>query len=194
MRRRCSAPENVPDSTPFPQGASGVHRGHVCARGMIVHRLEPPDVRSGQVAKARMFVVNSLAARAQSVAEIEAKLGARVIPRDVADEVVAEALRLGYLDDAELAGQLARGFRARGYGRRRAAQALRRRGVSSTTEAEAALAGVYAKADEASLADAALGPRPVADAKEQRRAVAFLVRRGFPTGVAWQVVGARRRR
>ena len=154
---------------------------------------EPPDVRSGQVAKARTFVVSSLAARAQSVAEIEVKLGAREIPRDVADEVVAEALRLGYLDDAELAGQLARGFRARGYGRRRAAQALRRRGVAST-EAEAALAGVFAEADEAALADAALGTRPVADAKEQRRAVAFLVRRGFSTGVAWQVVGARSRR
>ena len=154
---------------------------------------EPPDVRSGQVVKARTFIVNSLAARAQSVAEIEAKLAAREIPRDVADEVVAEALRLGYLDDAELAGQLVRGFRARGYGRRRAAQALRRRGVSSA-EAEAALAGVFAEADEASLADAALGSRPVADAKEQRRAVAFLVRRGFSTGVAWQVVGARSRR
>jgi regulatory protein len=153
---------------------------------------EPHDVRSGQVAKARTFVVNSLAARAQSVAEIEAKLASREIPPDVAEEVVAEAVRLGYLDDAELAGQLARGFRSRGYGRRRAAQALRRRRVSREA-AEAALADVFAGADEAALAEAALGSRPVADAADQRRAVAFLARRGFSAGVAWQVVGARSR-
>ena len=153
---------------------------------------EPPDVRSGQVAKARTFAVISLGARAQSVAEIEAKLAARGIPLDVATEVVAEAVRLGYLDDAELAGQLARGFRARGYGRHRAAQALRRRLVPDAA-ADAALADVFADTDEASLADAALASRPVADAAEQRRAVAFLVRRGFSAAVAWQVVGARKR-
>jgi regulatory protein len=154
---------------------------------------EPQDVRDGQVATARTFVVNSLAARAQSVAEIEAKLAARDVPPDVADEVVAEAVRLRYLDDAELAGQLARGFRARRYGPRRAAQALRRRGVAPEA-AETALADVFGGADEASLAEAALGSRPVRDASEQRRAVAFLVRRGFSTGVAWQVVGVRSRR
>lgn len=141
---------------------------------------------------ARTFAVNSLGARAQSVAEIEAKLAARGIPPDVAAEVVAEAVRLGYLDDAELAGQLARGFRARGYGRRRAAQALRRRRVPDAA-ADAALADVFADTDEVSLADAALASRPVADAAEQRRAVAFLVRRGFSAAVAWQVVGARKR-
>jgi SOS response regulatory protein OraA/RecX len=62
------------------------------------------------------------------------------------------------------------------------------------TAAAAALADVFADADETSLADAALGSRPVAHAAEQRRAVAFLVRRGFSAGVAWQVVGARSRR
>jgi SOS response regulatory protein OraA/RecX len=66
------------------------------------------------------FVVDSLAARAQSVAEIEAKLAVRAVPADVAADVVAEASRLGYLNDAELAAQLSRGYRARGYGSRRA--------------------------------------------------------------------------
>ena len=76
---------------------------------------------------ARAFVVNSLAARAQSVGEIARKLAARGVPSDIAETVIGEAARLGYLDDTELAGQLARGFRARGYGRRRAATAMRRR-------------------------------------------------------------------
>ena len=132
-------------------------------------------------------MVNSLAARAQSVAEIETKLAARGIPEDVAGAVIDEARSLGYLDDAELAGQLARGFLGRGYGRRRAAAALRRRGLTAA-DADIALDEAYGEIDDVALAAGALGRRPVRDAKEQRRAVAFLVRRGFSSAVAWQVV------
>ena len=135
------------------------------------------------------FVVNSLAAKAQSVTEIEAKLAARGVTAEIAARLVANARRLGYLDDAELAGQLARGFRARGYGRRRAAQALRRRGL--TAVAEAALDAAYGDIDETALAVAALGTRVMSDAAAQRRAVAFLVRRGFTSSTAWRVVKGR---
>jgi len=135
----------------------------------------------------RVFVVNSLAAKAQSVAEIEGKLAARGVPPGVSAKVVEEAVRLGYLDDAGLAGQLARGFRIRRYGRRRAAQALRRRGLAPEL-AEAALEQAYGDADEVELARAALGSRPVGHHAEQRRAVAFLARRGFSSAAAWQAV------
>ena len=137
------------------------------------------------------FVVNSLAAKAQSVAEIEAKLAARGVAAELAAAVVANARRLGYLDDSELAGQLARGFRARGYGRRRAAHALHRRGL--TAVAETALDAAYGEVDEAALAAAALGTRVVSDAAAQRRAAAFLVRRGFTSATAWTVVKERSR-
>ena len=140
-----------------------------------------------------MFVVNSLAARAQSVAEIQAKLAARGVPADVAAAVVGEASRLGYLDDAELAGQLARGHRARGYGRRRAERELRRRGLGEADKA-AALEAAYGDVDEIVLARAALGSRTTGDPKTERRAVAFLVRRGFSAGAAWAVVRERRDR
>lgn len=140
-----------------------------------------------------MFVVNSLAARAQSVAEIQAKLAARGVPADVAAAVVGEASRLGYLDDAELAGQLARGHRARGYGRRRAERELRRRGLDEADTA-AALEAAYGDVDEIVLARAALGSRTTGDPKTERRAVAFLVRRGFSAGAAWAVVRERRDR
>lgn len=137
----------------------------------------------------RAFLVNSLAAKAQSVAEMRGKLVARgVEPADV-EALLDEAATLGYLDDAELAGQLARGFRSRGYGRRRAATTLRRRGIGGA-EAEAALAAAYTD-DEAELAALALGARPVDDDAARRRAVAFLVRRGFSSGIAWQVVRRR---
>ena len=137
--------------------------------------------------RAATFVVHSLAAKAQSVAEIEAKLASRGVAPDEAAAAVAEALRLGYLDDAELAGQLARGFVARGYGRRRAAAALRRRGLPRML-AEVALESAYGSSDEVALARRALGSRSVGDDASRRRAVAFLRRRGFSGGAAWESV------
>jgi regulatory protein len=136
---------------------------------------------------ARTFVCNSLAAKAQSVAEIEAKLAARGVPPDEAATAVAQAEHLGYLDDAELAGQLARGLRSRGYGRRRAARTLRQRRLPDVLAA-AALRDVYGTADEDALALSALGARAVHDDASRRRAVSFLMRRGFSPGVAWRAV------
>jgi len=138
-------------------------------------------------ARARLFVVRSLAVRMQSVAEIERKLAARDVPPDVAREAIERVAGFGYLDDASLAGQLARGMLARGYGRRRAAQKLRARGLSAHT-AERALAETYDSGDELELARQALGRRSVADDAARRRAVAFLARRGFSASAAWKAV------
>jgi regulatory protein len=132
-------------------------------------------------------VCNSLAAKAQSSAEIEAKLAARGVGQDEAAAAISEATRLGYLDDAELAGQLARGLRSRGYGRRRAAQTLRRRRLPSEL-AVAALEDAYGDVDEEALARSALGARTVEDDTARRRAASFLVRRGFSAGAAWRAV------
>jgi regulatory protein len=140
--------------------------------------------------RATAFVVNSLAAKAQSVAEIEAKLARRGVPEADAATVIDEARRLGYLDDDELAGQLARGFVARGYGRRRAAAALRRRGLALGV-ADAALDAAYDDADEVELARRALGRRPTADDGDRRRAAAFLARRGFTSAAAWGAIRSR---
>ena len=129
----------------------------------------------------------SLAAKAQSTAEIEAKLAARGVRAEAAAATIAEALRLGFLDDAALAGQLVRGFRDRGYGRRRAAQTLRRRGIPELL-AVRAIDDAYRDGDESELARRALRERPVHDAPAQRRAAAFLVRRGFSASAAWSAV------
>jgi len=134
-----------------------------------------------------VFVCNSLAAKAQSVAEIEAKLAARGVAADEAAAAIDEALRLGYLDDAELAGQLARGLQARGFGRRRAAQTLRRRLVPEGV-AVAALEEAFGDVDEAALAVRALGRRAVDDEAASLRAASFLVRRGFSSSAAWGAV------
>jgi regulatory protein len=144
-----------------------------------------------RLADARTFVVNSLAARAQSVAEIRGKLARRGLSEDDAAAVIAQAASLGYLDDGELAAQLARGHRARGYGRRRAERELRRRGLGDDDTATA-LEAAYGDADEVALARAALGSRPTTGPQAERRAVAVLVRRGFSAGAAWSVVRERR--
>ena len=144
-----------------------------------------------RIADARTFVVDSLAARAQSVAEIRDKLALRGLSDADAAAVIAQAASFGYLDDAELAAQLARGHRARGYGRRRAERDLRRRGLGDVERAAALDAG-YGDTDEVALARAALGARPTADPKAERRAVAFLLRRGFSPGAARSVVRERR--
>jgi regulatory protein len=134
-----------------------------------------------------VFVCNSLAAKAQSVAEIEAKLAARGVAADEAAAAIDEALRLGYLDDAELAGQLARGLEARGYGRRRATTTLRRRGLPGAV-ASTAVEEAFGDFDEDALAIRALGRRAVDDDRARRRAAAFLLRRGFSPGAAWRTV------
>lgn len=137
--------------------------------------------------RARLFVVRSLAARAQSAAEIEKKLAAREVPPGIARETIERVTEYGYIDDASLAGQLARGMRARGYGRRRAAQKLRARGLAGDLT-EAALDEEFGDRDETELARDALGRRSVANDADRRRAVAFLARRGFSPGAAWKAV------
>jgi regulatory protein len=138
---------------------------------------------------ATTFVVNSLAVKAQSVAEIETKLARRGVSEQDAAAVVDEARRLGFLDDAALAGYLARGFVERGYGRRRAAATLRRRRLDPGAAA-AALDAAFGTTDEVELARRALGRRPTADEADRRRAAAFLARRGFSSAAAWAAIRA----
>jgi SOS response regulatory protein OraA/RecX len=79
---------------------------------------------------------------------------------------------------------------ARGYGRRRAEQKLRARGLSGAVAA-AALAETYRDGEnEDALARAALGRRGVATDADRRRAIAYLARRGFSARAAWKAVEA----
>ena len=137
--------------------------------------------------RARLFVVRSLAVKMQSAAEIEKKLAARDVPPEVARKAIERVTGYGYIDDASLAGQLARGMQARGYGRRRAEQKLRTRGLPRAL-ADTALDEAYGGRNEVTLAREALGRRAVVDDADRRRAVAFLARRGFSAGAAWKAV------
>ena len=133
----------------------------------------------------------------------EHELRQRLIAKEFAPPAVDEALdrvrAWGLLDDAEFAAEWVRGRRRR-RGRSRGAleRELRDKGV-----AEGHIANAVADIDESDerrqateLARARLGRRPAAALSgpeaqgERRRLVAFLARRGYPTGLAMSVVDA----
>ena len=66
-----------------------------------------------------------------------------------------------------------------------------RRRLLDPAVVETAIDDAYADADEAALALDALGSRVLNDAGDHRRAVAFLLRRGFSPEAAWRAVRAR---
>ena len=159
--------------------------------GATVSPEEQARIETGLArARSRAFVVRSLAVRAQSIAELERKLAERSIPPAIAKEAIELARGYGYLDDGALAGQLARGMRERGYGRRRAERSLRLRGIPDEL-AVTALDESFDRTGEQDDALRALGRRTVGDSdSDRRRAAAFLIRRGFSAGAAWAVVRA----
>ncbi|MEH6818530.1 MAG: regulatory protein RecX [Dietzia psychralcaliphila] len=133
----------------------------------------------------------------------EHELRERLLTKDHAPAAVDEALERvriwGLVDDAEFAAEWVRGRRRR-RGRSRGAleRELREKGV-----AEFHIAGAVSDIDEtddreqaAELVRARLARRPVDSGRgadlqgERRRLVAFLARRGYPTGLAMTVVNA----
>ncbi|HWH33684.1 MAG TPA: regulatory protein RecX [Egibacteraceae bacterium] len=153
----------------------------------------PQVTAEGEAGKALAFLLRSTSARPQTEAELRAKLRAREVPDEVADEALAKARALGAVDDRAFAFAWVedRG-RVRGYGASRLRQELRRRLVPDAILDEA-LASLEDRDEE----DAALelarrrAQRMPADLPPEtvaRRVMGFLVRRGYPPGVAQRAV------
>ena len=140
---------------------------------------------------ARLAAGDLLSRRAWTRHELAARLVRRGAPRAVADEVVADLVGRGYVDDAAVARHWVQTRAARGYGAARLRAELRARGGPTA------------------LTDAALGSLEGGDQLEQARAVArrrlpalrrgtrervaarlrdHLLRRGYPTSVVARVV------
>lgn len=133
----------------------------------------------------------------------EHELRERLLSKEHEPRAVDEALERiriwGLIDDADFASEWVRGRRRR-RGRSRGAleRELREKGVAETHIA-GAVAGIEESDDRKQAAElvrgrlarkpAAIGPG--ADIQgEKRRLVAFLARRGYPTGLAMSVVNA----
>jgi regulatory protein len=142
-----------------------------------------------EVGRALAFLLRSTEVRPQTEAELRARLRAREVPDQAADEALERARKLRAVDDAAFARAWVqdRG-RVRGYGVSRLKQELRRRQVPEPLIEQAL--GALADRDEAVAAlelarrraqrmPATLPPETVA-----RRVAGFLVRRGYGPGVA----------
>lgn len=153
---------------------------------------DPAATRRTGVAAQVAFVLRSTQQRPQSEAEVRAKLRARAVDDDDADQVLARAKELGAVDDDAFArAWVADRGQARGYGGARLRQELRRRLVP-----EALIAGALAvldQRDDEAVATAlakeryARLPARLEPAAVARRLAAALVRRGYPPGLAQRV-------
>ncbi len=141
---------------------------------------------------AMAFLTRSTAQRPLTVAEARDKLQGKGHDTDVVDAVVARAVAVGMLDDAAFAAAWVndRGVN-RGYGRSRLVRELRRRQVPDVVidDALQQLDGHDEEAQATDLAEARARrmPATLEPEKVASRLVGFLVRRGYPSGVAHRV-------
>lgn len=139
---------------------------------------------------AKLFCMRSLNWKLQSRSQLYKKLMLREIPEQIANRALDRMVELDLLDDAQVAGSVARGFQDRGYGRRRAQQKMREIGIADEIQ-EVELEKVFPQRDDASdeleRAIAALGNR-YKTRDDSQRAFGFLVRRGFSIGSASKAV------
>lgn len=151
--------------------------------------LDPPgDPES----VARAICLHQLDQRARTRSELAATLQRRGVPDDAARSVLDRFTDIGLIDDGALAASFAMAVhRERGLAGRAVAMKLRRRGIE-----EATLQAAVGQIDAESEADAARllvarrrkslqGLEPQAQA---RRLVGLLARRGYPPGLAYQIV------
>ncbi|GAB3145704.1 hypothetical protein GCM10027058_02410 [Microbacterium neimengense] len=147
-----------------------------------------PDADGGEAVQAASdALLRKLRSRSLSEREARTFLAQRDLSRDAVEEIVADFLRLSYLDDAALAEQLVHvGVSRKGEGRVAIAQAMARRGVPRDV-ADAALDAVGDDDAERALEFArrkatSIGGRD--DDAALRRLVGQLARRGYPSSVA----------
>lgn len=143
---------------------------------------------------ARAICLRQLDRRARTRAELATALIRRGIPVEVAGRVLDRFTEVGLVDDAALAdGYALAQHRERGLAGRAVATKLRQRGVAEEAVQEA-LAGIDADSERATAQRlverklrAMAGVEPAAAA---RRLVGMLARKGYPPGVAHDVVRA----
>ena len=137
--------------------------------------------------------------RPRSEHELRQRLSEKEFAADAVDEAVDRLRVWGLVDDAEFAAEWVRGRRnRRGKSRGALERELRGKGIAEGHIADA-VSGIDTTDDweqARSLVRARLARRPDAALRgdavtgERRRLVAFLARRGYPTGLAMSVVSS----
>ena len=139
------------------------------------------------------YLTRLLSYRPRSEAELRGRLAAKGCPPEVVERVLAKAREAGLVDD-ELFARLYAEDRllSRPRARKLLAQELRAKGLPEELAARAA-AGALPELSERELAERALSRRlplwqGLPEETRKRRAYGFLLRRGFPPGLAREVV------
>ena len=156
---------------------------------------DPKDHDADPRAVARAICLRLLTARACTRAELAKALRDRGVADDVSARLLDRFDAVGLIDDAAFAGQWVRSrHQQRGLGRRAIAMELRRKGVAREV-AEQALAEVDPESERSTarqLVERRLRTQrldgPADRAKAGQRLLGMLARRGYPSGVATEVV------
>jgi regulatory protein len=140
----------------------------------------------------RTIVLTALTAAPRSRAQLETRLAAKGAPPDVVARVLDRFEEVGLVDDAEFARSLVRSRQAsRGLAGRALRQELRRTGVDDDTAADV-LAGIDPTQELATarelVAKRLPATRGLAVPRRVSRLVGMLARKGYPGGLALQVV------
>lgn len=152
-------------------------------------RAEPLDPEARE---AFAFVLRSTQVRPQTEVEVLGRLRTRGYGDETIDAALARARAVGAVDDAAFArAWVADRGTQRGFGIARVREELRRRLVPEDV-IDAAVAPLEARDDEAAATDLAKErfrklPASLAPEATIRRLTAFLVRRGYPPGLAQRV-------
>jgi regulatory protein len=154
----------------------------------------PPDTHDPSYRKALSSALRLLGRRDHSVAELRQKLIRRDVAEDVIQAVLAECLRLSYLDDARTARVLIERFKRKGCGLYRIRHELAQRGLSGERFRHL-LENSLAPSEERELAQQALQKklktlgREPEQRKRMLRLQRFLRGRGFSDAVIMDVLG-----
>lgn len=161
--------------------------------------VPPPDDGAGDFpgdpeSVARTICLRLLDRRARTRSELADALRKRGVPDHAATAVLDRFTEVGLIDDAALAEIMAAAqHRERGLASRAVAAKLRRRGVAEP-DVQAAVAPID-RASEYQAARALVAKKlrslsGLDRSVQSRRLVGFLARRGYPSGLAYEVVAA----
>jgi regulatory protein len=146
---------------------------------------------------AYLTALRQLARRELSEAQLRQRLSRRGFTPDDIDSTVARLLQDGSLDDARVAGAIARSqLSLKKRGERRVRREIEAAGIASAL-ADRAVAEVYGEVDAEALLSAAidrrLGARRLDDEREMARLYRYLVGQGFDADKAMAALRARRK-
>jgi regulatory protein len=147
---------------------------------------------------AYLTALRQLARRELSEAQIRQRLSRRGFTSDDIDSALTRLREDGSVDDARVAGAIARSqLSIKKRGERRVRREIEAAGISSAL-AERAVAEVYGEVDADALLAAAidrrLGTRRLDDDREMARFYRYLVGQGFDSDKAMTALRARRKR